>query len=200
MPHRGLALGPAVQGAAWKYPTYLASMCGPRVTPRFPTVTDAIFHQVETQPGAVAARELTSSSAREITYQELAVRSARLTRKLRELGVTPGQKIPLVVKRGIDMLVGIVAILSCGAQYVPLDGGVVPDSTLAFVVEQTGGDNATVLVLESTKHRVSGLNVPNVIAIDAVTDEEDDMYSQSWVCQNMAEPDHGCYVIYTSGK
>lgn len=148
----------------------------------------------------MAARELTSSSAREITYQELAVRSATLTRKLRELGVTPGQKIPLVVKRGIDMLVGIVAILSCGAQYVPLDGGVVPDSTLAFVVEQTGGDNATVLVLESTKHRVSGLNVPNVIAIDAVTDEEDDMYSQSWVCQNMAEPDHGCYVIYTSGK
>ena len=198
--NKGLALAPAQQGAGWKYPTYMSSMYGSRVSPRFPTVTDAIFHHVSAQPDAIAARELTSSVSQEITYHELAVRSASLTRKLRELGVTPGQKVPLVVKRGIDMLVGIVAILSCGAQYVPLDGGVVPDSTLRFVVEQTGGQNATALVIESTKHRLNGLNVANIVSIDAAVDEKDDMYTESWVPQNLAEPDFGCYVIYTSGK
>ncbi|CRK17808.1 hypothetical protein BN1723_017577, partial [Verticillium longisporum] len=95
------------------------------------------------------------------------------------------------------MLVGIISILTCGAQYVPLDGGVVPDSTLRFVLEQTGG--RTVLVLRSTQHRLAGSGVSNVIAIDGDDVPEADDYEKSTTPQDLATSDSGCYVIYTSG-
>lgn len=172
---------------------------GPRAQPAFDTVTAAFYYQAETHPDVVAARDLSARPSREITYRNLVRRSARLAHKLRQFGVVPGDRVPLVVKRGIDMLVGIVAILTCGAQYVPLDGGVVPDSTLRFVLEQAGGN--TVLALRSTRHRLLDSAVRHVLAIDESDDaEEQDLYEQHTTPQNLATPDSGCYVIYTSGK
>ncbi|KAL9942564.1 hypothetical protein ACHAO3_005188 [Verticillium nonalfalfae] len=170
---------------------------GPRAAPRFSTVTQAFFHHARVQPDVVAARDLSAQPERQITYRDLAQRSARLTHRLRQLGVGPGDRVPLVVKRGVDMLVGIMSILTCGAQYVPLDGGVVPDSTLRFVLEQTGG--RTVLVLRSTQHRLAGSGVSNVIAIDGDDAPEADDYEKSTTPQDLATSDSGCYVIYTSG-
>ncbi|KAH7347570.1 hypothetical protein B0T11DRAFT_142722 [Plectosphaerella cucumerina] len=170
---------------------------GPRAQVPFQTVTAAFFHHVQTHPDVIAARDLSVQPPREMTYGELAKRAATLSHKLRQLGVGPGCRVPLVVKRGADMLVGIVSILICGAQYVPLDGGVVPDSTLRFVLEQTGG--STVLVLRSTQHRLVGSSVQNVVAIDDISAEEE-MYEKYTAPQDLATPDGGCYVIYTSGK
>lgn len=174
---------------------------GPMVKSPFDTVTAAFFHQVRTNPDALAARDLNASPPREITYGDLARRSAHLTHRLRQCGVGPGDRVPLVVKRGVDMLVGIVSVLTCGAQYVPLDGGVVPDSTLRFVLEQTGGTRSTVLALRSTRHRLEGLGVGSVVAIDeADADANGDLYVRGTMPRDMATPDGGCYVIYTSGE
>ncbi|KAL2755315.1 hypothetical protein ACRALDRAFT_1076991 [Sodiomyces alcalophilus JCM 7366] len=170
---------------------------GPQAQPAFDTVTAAFYHQAEAHPHVVAARDLSAQPSREITYSDLARRSARLAHKLRQLGVVPGDRVPLVVKRGIDMLVGIVAILTCGAQYVPLDGGVVPDTTLRYVLEQAGGN--TVLALRSTRHRLLDSGVRHVLAIDESDDVDEDLYEKHTTPQNLATPDSGCYVIYTSG-
>lgn len=174
-------------------------MYGPQSSPRFSTVTEAFRYQVATNPNVLAARDLSTQSIKEISYGNLARRSAALVHKLRQLGVGPGDRVPLVVKRGIDMLVGIVSVLTCGAQYVPLDGGVVPDSTLRFVLEQTGG--RTVLALRSTCHRFMDLGVENIVAIDEVDDEDDgNLYEQYTTPQDLAKPESGCYIIYTSGE
>lgn len=114
------------------------------------------------------------------------------------LGVVPGARVPLVVKRGIDMLVGIVSILACGAQYVPLDGGVVPESTLRFVIEQAGGESCTVLTLGSTRNRVDERSVANVVCIDE--DNQQHVARCTSPPADLASPDSGCYVIYTSGQ
>lgn len=171
---------------------------GPKIKAPFDTVTSAFFHQVRTNPDSLAARDLSVQPPREITYGNLARRSAALAHKLRQFGVGPGHRVPLVVKRGIDMLVGIVSVLTCGAQYVPLDGGVVPLPTLQFVLEQTGG--STVLALRSTRHRLQGMNARNILTIDEEVDDEEDLYQQNTVPQDLATPDGGCYVIYTSGE
>lgn len=170
---------------------------GPNVQVPFQTVTSAFFHHAQTRPDVLAARDLAAQPPREMTYGDLARRAATLSHKLRQSGVGPGQRVPLIVKRGADMLVGILSILMSGAQYVPLDGGVVPDSTLRFVLEQTGG--STVLVLRSTQHRLIGSNVQNVIVIDDAT-EAGDLYEKCTTPQDLATPDGGCYVIYTSGR
>ncbi|GJD04573.1 AMP-binding enzyme [Colletotrichum higginsianum] len=178
-------------------PVPLSFAQGPRIKSRYPTVTAAFYHHAETQPHVTAARDLSAQQIREITYGDLAARANQLSRKLTGLGVKPGDRVPLVVKRGIDMLVGIVAVLSCGAQYVPLDGGVVPDSTLRFVLEQAGGKH--VLCLKSTKHRFETLGCScETLVIDEDLGESEET-SQARAYHDLAKPEHGCYVIYTSG-
>ena len=175
---------------------------GTTAGPRFLTVPEAFAHHASSTPFAIAARALYSSSEKpaEITYRGLSNRSSRLASQLRHMGVRPGSKVPLIAKRGIDMLVGILAILSCGAQYVPLDGGVVPDSTLRFVVAQAGGKTCTVVVLRSTSHRVDPETVANVVCIDEASSHVMDDEDKSLPLENYATPKSGCYIIYTSGR
>jgi acyl-CoA synthetase (AMP-forming)/AMP-acid ligase II len=174
---------------------------GSRGTPRFTTVTEAFYHHAVTQPETDAAWDLASSKGpTKITYRDLSARSARLASNLRRLGVTPGERVPVVVKRGIDMLVSIIAVLSCGAQYVPLDGGVVPDTTLRFVIEQTGGNSGVVLALNSTKHRLTSFEGVKVVVVDDDEDTSETIKTANGGFLNLAKPTDGCYIIYTSGK
>lgn len=162
----------------------------------FPTVTAAFYHFASSCPENKAIRDL-SGPPREMSYGDLASRVQHLAQQLRRQGVAPGQRIPLIVKRSLEMIVGIWAILSCGAQYVPLDGGVVPDETIRRVLDQAQGN--VVLCLSSTKHRVTALSSDHtVVAVD-----EPESLSLEIVLEDgymdLAIPDGGCYVIYTSG-
>ncbi|RYP48149.1 hypothetical protein DL769_011241 [Monosporascus sp. CRB-8-3] len=169
---------------------------GPRLAPRFATVTAAFYHHAKTQPGEIAVRDLSTSPAREITYASLAHRAIKLSRQLRSVGVTPGDKVPLVVKRGIEMLVGAVAILTCGAQYIPIDGGVVPDLALKTVLKQTAAK--VTLCLDSTKHRLHGVQATcAVLVIEAASGYTTEPQYLP-VYDDLAEPHHGCYIIFTS--
>ncbi|KAF5631553.1 non-ribosomal peptide synthetase [Fusarium sp. NRRL 52700] len=163
------------------------------VEPPFPTVTSAFYHHARTSPGTVALRDL-SGSLKELTYGQLARQAQELAAQLIAQGVCPDSRVPLVAKRGLDMIIGIWAILSCGAQYVPLDGGVVPDKTIRRVLEQAGG--GVVLCLSSTKHRVTSQH-PNQTVV--VIDEIKTSPIKKDVHMDLATPDSGCYVIYTSG-
>ncbi|KAL6406173.1 nonribosomal peptide synthetase [Ilyonectria robusta] len=155
-------------------------------TPRFSTVTAAFQYYVAVRAGAIATRDLSTQPPSHITHGELAPRSASLARKLQGLGVVPGHRVPLVVKSGIDMLAGITSILGSRAQYVPLDGMIVSDATLKFVLEQTRGH--TVLALRSTRHRLSHIDESNVVAIHDL--EYVDITRQNvtnLVCQSLSD-------------
>lgn len=161
----------------------------------FPTVTAAFYHYATCFPENVAVYDL-SGPPRELTYRKLAERAQRLAQELRRRGVMPGQRVPLVVKRSLEMIVGIWAILSCGAQYVPLDGGIVPEDTIRRVLTETQGH--VVLCLSSTKHRIMDLQTDRtIILINEFGSQETGVTGPEYV--NHSTPDGGCYVIYTSG-
>lgn len=164
----------------------------------FPTVTAAFFHHASAIPSVKAIRDLSTDTERILTYRELAIHVQSLACRLRRLGVGPHQSVPLVVKRGTEMVIGILAILSCGAQYVPLDGGVVPDSTIKYVAEQCGGQN--VLCVSSTEDRIRKLlpTLSPIVIEQARIPDEECTAPDTWV--DLASPDAGCYVIYTSGS
>ena len=170
---------------------------GGAVSYPFTTVSSAFYHFASTCPNTLALRDLTSSPPKELTYREVAHRAQCLAEKLRSLGVGPGQRVPLVVKRGVEMIVGIWAILSVGAQYVPMDGGVVPDSTIRLVVEQSGCMVA--LCMASTEHRFrharDGFQAVKIEDHSRGPSEG----ASSGVFMDFAFPEAGCYVIYTSG-
>lgn len=175
---------------------------GPQIPPRFPTVTAAILHHVLAIPAEVAVIDHTTPEPRTMTYEQLGSRATHLAQHLRTLGVLPGDRIPLVARRGVEMTVGIVAILACGAQYVPLDGKVVPRDTLRRVVEQSGGKVA--VCMEETVHRMVELaiegctsvvveeHIRDVPAIDYRRYIEEEL-------MKLTTEESGCYVIYTSG-
>lgn len=165
----------------------------------FLTVTTSFYHYALDFPDVIAVRDLSSQPPRTLTYRQLCIHAQSLAKKLHRLGVGRGQRVPLLVKRGQEMIVGIWAILSCGAQYIPLDGGVVLESTIRIVIEQSGC--SVVLCTSSTERRLSDLRT-HCPLIPILIDEHcrsDSGKSSNQEVLDLATADGGCYVIYTSG-
>ncbi|MEU4263170.1 amino acid adenylation domain-containing protein [Streptomyces argenteolus] len=109
---------------------------GPPPSPA-PPVLDLIAHQVRTRPGACA---LVHGTAR-LTYAELAGAVRDRARALTGAGAGPGRLVALHRPRGIDAIVGLLAVLSTGAAYLPLDVEA-PDARNAAVLKDSCGDLA----------------------------------------------------------
>ncbi|KAM3470190.1 hypothetical protein MY4038_006726 [Beauveria bassiana] len=164
----------------------------------FSTTTAAFAHFSLSNPSGIAVHDLSTNVSRQRTYAELAMHAQALAWHLRSIGVKPNQRVPLVVKRSYEMVIGIWAVLLCGAQYVPLDGGVVPDSTLRHVLHQSGGN--VLLCVSATENRVRDLfpDAQMVVVEECVHRAGGQPASLEWI--DLATPASGCYVIYTSGK
>lgn len=73
----------------------------------------------------------------ELTYGALGALSCRLARRLAALGVGPGSRVGLCLERGRDLVPALLAVLRCGAAYVPLDPAFPPER-LEFMVLDAG--------------------------------------------------------------
>ena len=106
---------------------------GPKCSTPHATVHEAFESVVDSHPTAVAAVFGNDS----ITYLQLDLAANRLAHHLISSGLHPRQKVCLVVQRSIEMLVGFLAILKAGCQYVPIDGGVASDQALQHIFQDT---------------------------------------------------------------
>ncbi len=98
------------------------------------------------------------------------------------------------------MLVGIYGILLCGAQYVPLDGGVVTEATLKTAILQSAG--GLVVCTRPVKKRLQQADsdlIRNCPLLCVEDEPENSEGSGAVESINLATPESGCYVIYTSG-
>ena len=104
-----------------------------RAYPREKTVHSLFEDQVRARPNSVAAvygREC-------LTYAELNERANQVVHDLLKRGVRVGDHIPVLMQRGLQMLVAQVAVLKSGAIYVPLDASL-PVSRLEFMIRDCG--------------------------------------------------------------
>ncbi len=88
--------------------------------------------QVRACPNAPAIVQ----NKRTLTYAELNCLANQMAHHLRSLGVQPGESVALLLERSIDLVVAELAVLKCGAFYVPLDPSF-PQERKAFMVEDT---------------------------------------------------------------
>ncbi|MFJ2709598.1 non-ribosomal peptide synthase/polyketide synthase [Pseudomonas sp. NPDC087346] len=153
------------------------------------TIVQRFERQVAERPGALAA---VAGGAR-LTYAELNRRANALAHHLIASGVRPDDRVAIVARRGLDTLVGLVAILKAGAGYVPIDPAH-PLERLSYLLD----DSAPSLVLTQSdlRARLPELAVP-VIDLDL----------GAWPSQFTHNPwlpalttRHLAYVIYTSGS
>ena len=153
----------------------------------FQCVHHAFEYQASQRPEAIAIEHLDDS----ITYAELDRKANGLAHQLRAQGIRPGSRVCLLVQRSISMVIGIMAVLKTGAAYVPLDGSIVTQSTLDFVLVNSKA--AIVLALPEYINRVSNCQVLNLQEAIALID------GPQKKPEDLSSPDDSVYIIYTSG-
>ncbi|MFD3596158.1 non-ribosomal peptide synthase/polyketide synthase [Nocardia sp. NPDC058640] len=155
----------------------------------------AIAVVVDTDPADEVSpdSDFASIAAVELSYAEFGVRVARLARHLIALGAGPGSLVAVAMRRGVEQLVAVHAVLAAGVAYVPVD----PDHPVertASVLAQT----APVCVLTVTG---SGVAVGESVLVDTL-----DLSALSGAPiaddERVAplRPEHLAYVLFTSGS
>ncbi|MFE1080447.1 amino acid adenylation domain-containing protein [Nocardiopsis alba] len=99
---------------------------------------------------------------RALSYGELNTAANRLARHLREQGATPGALVGVLMERGVEYAVALLATLKTGSGYVPLDPAF-PDTRLASMV--SASKTRLILTREGLLHRETGAE--RALAVDA---------------------------------
>ncbi|WHU49508.1 amino acid adenylation domain-containing protein [Gordonia sp. L191] len=89
----------------------------PESSPGPSSLVEVFTSTVATHPNRVAISDGTTS----LTYREIDSRSAQLASQLVADGVTVGDLVALVLPRGADQVIAVLAVLRAGAAYVPID-------------------------------------------------------------------------------
>ncbi|MFN5408928.1 non-ribosomal peptide synthetase, partial [Bradyrhizobium sp.] len=153
---------------------------------------DACVHelfeaQAERTPAAVAVVH----DDRELSYAELNAQANRLAHHLRKLGVRPDDRVAICIERSIDLVAAELAILKCGAAYVPLDPAY-PAERLSFMIEDC---EASLVLTARGAVLPEGLEVHSIDVGDVLRDAGDD--SNPGVSRDSGSD---AYIMYTSGS
>ncbi len=162
------------------------------------TIQSAFEQQVEVLPDHIAAVYKDET----ISYYALNKKANQLANYLRkqfyffeQRELSADTLIGLCVDRGIDMLIGILAILKAGAAYLPLDPHY-PRERLIYMLT----DSATKIILTNKNqvHQLDFLCQQNVICLD--TDLAEIEREDSTNLTINTKPTDLAYIIYTSGS
>lgn len=129
-------------------------------------------------------------NGKNLTYKELNNKANKLACLLKSKGVNPNDIIGLMIKRSVEMMVGILAILKAGAAYLPIDPGY-PADRINYMLEDS---NASMLI--TSNDCMEGINFyKEIISIenDLSEFETDNM-------KNVNDSKDLAYIIYTSGS
>ena len=154
--------------------------------PRDLCVHQLFEEQVKKTPDATAVLFEDAS----LSYAELNRRANQLAHYLRELGVRPDDHVALVLERSVELVVAEIAVLKCGAAYVPVDPAY-PDENKAFLI----ADCQARVVLSS-----HGIELPEQFVYMKV---DIDQLPLSVSFDNLSLLPGGeatAYIMYTSGS
>jgi amino acid adenylation domain-containing protein len=153
-----------------------------------------IHHLFESQVERTPERLAVVSGSAQLSYAELNARSNQLAHHLRRLGVGPEVRVGLCLKRSVELLVAILAVLKAGGAYLPLDPQY-PREHLSFMLT----DAAVPLLL--TESRLTHLFRPEARTILCLDAERELLSVQSRENpQPTACASNPAYLIYTSGS
>ncbi|WP_313645936.1 non-ribosomal peptide synthetase [Pseudomonas sp.] len=152
------------------------------------TLPQRIEQQAHAHPHTIAA----TCADQTLSYAALNQQANALAQRLIDQGVGPDDRVAVLARRGLQTLVGLLAVLKAGAGYVPIDPAH-PDERVRYLL----GDSqpVAVLTLHALRARLGGIQVP-VLLLD----------QPDWpaVLHNPQVPGlhagHLAYVIYTSGS
>ncbi|MCW9133456.1 amino acid adenylation domain-containing protein [Bacillus paramycoides] len=143
-----------------------------------------MFYKTVTQ---FSNRIALSSKEGTLTYEELNKKSNQIAHMLIKSGVQSGDYVGIFMKRSLDTVVSMVAILKAGAAYVPIDPDY-PENRIQYIIQDS---QAKVILMKETPIIFEGVQTASIY--DSETYEVTDVKLPIH-CDDMA------YMIYTSGS
>ncbi|WP_081317056.1 non-ribosomal peptide synthetase [Xanthomonas translucens] len=152
----------------------------------------ALHHLFETQarrtPDAIAV----VSDQRCVSYAALDTQANRLAQRLLGVGLRAGARVAIALPRSIDLIVAQLAVLKCGAAYVPLDEAHPTERLLALIADA----QAAVLI-----HDADSALAPAQVACLTIGDLDDLDGDDVTTPPAISVPaTAAAYVMYTSGS
>ncbi|MEH0416188.1 amino acid adenylation domain-containing protein [Streptomyces sp. B21-083] len=157
------------------------------------TRVDSLDGVVTEAAAAGPDRVALSDTVRTLTYGQLRARSATVAVRLAEQGVRKGDLVGLAVDRSVDTVVGMLAILRCGAAYVPIDP-TYPLGRQKLMVQDSGIEHAV-----GSAGALAGAGGLNTVRTHELDGEEDET-AEEIIAPASPAPSDPAYVIYTSGS
>ena len=149
------------------------------------TVISLFEEQAEKTPSKVAI----ISNGQKLTYKELNEKANMLAKEMIQKGVKQQDIIGIMLNRSPEMIIGLVAILKCGATYLPIDPEY-PEERISYMLENS--ETKLVLVNDNTEKYVpkqcSKINIKN-------TENSNKQNLNLKIEENTL-----VYLIYTSGS
>ncbi|MEW5929507.1 MAG: amino acid adenylation domain-containing protein, partial [Gemmatimonadota bacterium] len=130
----------------------------------------------------------------ELSYAGLDARANRLAHHLRGLGVGPEARVGVLLERGPELVVAVLAVLKAGGCYVPLDPGY-PAERLRMMLEDSGV--RVLLSRGDVAFAAEAGGVPVVLldeAADTLAGQPAEAPRSGATAENLA------YIVYTSGS
>lgn len=155
--------------------------------PTIPTLFEA---QAATHPEALAL----CYKDQRLTYAELNQRANQLASALTEIGVQPGSCCALFMERSVEMVIALLAVLKCGAAYLPLDPEW-PPQRLAFIL--TDADTRLVLTQEKFTRHFADVDVRALVVDQAFLDG---FHTRGVNPALSLSAESAAYALYTSGS
>lgn len=187
----GAAVGRLPLMDAGEYQTVTASVNAPvEPLPEW-TVPARVLQHAGQIPDAIAVGAIDG----QLTYAELAARSAGVSAQLRALGVGEGHRVAVCMERTTALIVALLAVQRAGAAYVPLDPAH-PADRLTYVLSDA--DVRVLLSDRATIARLPSVSCPTLLAHEfaaVASVAPDDVLAMPEV-----SGDTPAYAIYTSGS
>ncbi|NQZ11390.1 MAG: LLM class flavin-dependent oxidoreductase, partial [Algicola sp.] len=150
-----------------------------------------LIAQKAEQAGALTALKDTNSS---LTYNELNQRVAILAEQLTERGIRHGDRVGVSLDRGIPMVVAMLAAMTCGAAYVPVDVNF-PDNRKQQICQDA--QLACVITNPAFVAPFNDWSIPALLLEDI---DWASVPAKALAAYPAVKPDDVAYVIYTSGS
>ncbi|PYA64016.1 peptide synthetase [Serratia marcescens] len=152
-----------------------------------PSVLDYFIRQVSRYPEKTAI----VGDNKHLTYRQLDEASSALCTRLKQEGVRPGDAVPLVAQRTVELPIGMMAIAKAGACYIPIDARY-PERRIRNIIEKSGSP----IILFSNHEIHESIATPSrkTLSIDNISLNKDyeDLFPPP-------DSDALAYIIFTSG-
>ncbi|MBD2293370.1 amino acid adenylation domain-containing protein [Anabaena sphaerica FACHB-251] len=146
--------------------------------------------QVEKTPDAVAV----VFADKQLTYRQLNQKANQLAHYLASLGVSTGVNVCIFLERGLEMLVGLLAILKAGGTYLPLDPAYPPER-LTYILADA---QISILLTQQNLLTVLPKNQTQILCLDKEWEKISQQSQENLVNRNTTQ--NLAYIIYTSGS